>query len=441
MRLAFAAIVASLVASCNPTPTITASDTPTGEAHANILLIIADDFGVDASPCYEIGDAKPEMPNLERLCDQGLVFDTVWVGPNCTPTRAALLTGQYGFRTNVLEVSEVLSDEFESVQEVLARDVPVAYANAVIGKWHISGNQPPANAPASFGVSHFAGFLSGSLRPGSYIDWDYVEDGTAGHTNEYATTWMTDKAVEWIAGQRAKPWFLWLAYNAPHAPFHLPPPSLAHNVGGLSGLEPDIVANPRPYFLAMAEALDSEIGRLLDTLDPAVRLNTTIIFMGDNGTEREIAQPPFTRDRAKGSLYDGGLHVPLVVAGMGVQRRGEREDALVNGVDVTATILRLAGYREPTFHDGISFDQALSDPAFVGRRFIYADGRRAKPYNGRPGWAARDGRYELVEYESGEKELFDLSIDPGATTNLLLTSPPAEFDALIKEMEAFRNSL
>jgi arylsulfatase A-like enzyme len=413
------------------------SASPTGGS-PNVLLVIADDFGIDESPCYDIGDHKAEMPNLHHLCDNGVVFENVWVNPMCTPTRAAMLTGQYGFRTNVLQVHDVLADDVPTLQDALTT-LPTPYANAVIGKWHVSGDRAPPDAPGKYGVEHYAGFLGGDL--GSYFDWDYVEDGQPSHTDEYSTSWITDKAIGWIGEQQAHPWFLWLAYNAPHWPYHLPPSELTPAVDGLSGSVQDIEAQPLPYVLAMAQALDTEMGRLFDSIDPSVLARTTIVFIGDNGSEREVAQPPFSAEHAKYSIYEGGVRAPLVVAGAGVTRHGEREDALVNGVDVTATIARLAGYENTSFHDGVSFDQALSDSSFKGRDFIYTDSIRAEPFDGQPGWAVREGQYKLIEFDSGVHELYDVVADPGETTDLIRNGVPTDLEQVVGEMEAYQASL
>lgn len=107
--------------------------------HPNILLIIADDMGLDADPCHpNIGSEKPNMPNLEAICKKGVTFDNVWVNPVCSPTRATMMSGQYGFRTGVTDVDKILSPDVESLADVLTNKVPVPYANAFIGKWHLS---------------------------------------------------------------------------------------------------------------------------------------------------------------------------------------------------------------------------------------------------------------------------------------------------------------
>ena len=417
-------------------PVKTAPAEPDGRQR-NVLLIIADDFGLDLSPCHEVGTDKPRMPNLERMCAEGVVFDTVWASPLCTPTRATLLTGEYGFRTGVVQVGDVLKDT-DSIMDDLNRIDP-EYANAIIGKWHVTDTDPPdPNAPATFGVQHYAGFLSGFTE--DFFHWDYVEDGKAGHSDTYTTTWMTDKALDWIGQQGDRPWFLWLAENDPHFPFHLPPAGL-HHYNELSGLESDIEAHPRAYVKAQSEALDTEMGRLLASMDPAVRANTTVLFIGDNGTDADVIGPPFTSEHAKFSTYEGGIRVPMVVAGAGVTRHGEREDGLVAAVDIPATIATLVGGKDPRFHDGTTFAAALSDPEFAGRDHLYMDNIRAEPFDGRPGWTVRDAEWKLIEYDDGAKELYDLRSDLAETDDLISDGVPPDLTNVVNDLETYGTTL
>ncbi len=437
--------VAAAIASATPRPSASPSPTPyvgmpVTTAHAdpdgrkpNVMLIIADDFGLDLSPCYDVGADKPRMPNLERMCDEGVVFDTMWATPLCTPSRATLLTGQYGFRTDVVQVGDVLKDT-PSVMDALENTDP-DYADAIVGKWHLTDTDPiDPNAPARFGVQHYAGFLGGFTD--DFYSWDFAEDGKEGHSYTYTTTWMTDKALEWIGQQGDDPWFLWLAENEPHFPFHLPPTDLQH-YSELTGNQADIDAHPRAWVKAQAEALDTEIGRLLVSMDPEVRANTTLIFMGDNGTDPDVIGSPYWREHAKFSVYEGGVRVPLVVAGAGVTRHGEHEDALVQSVDVPATILDLVG-ADDRFHDGRSFAAALTDPSFTGRDHLYVDAIRAEPFTGgRPGWAVRDANWKLIEYDDGGRELYDMQADLGETHNLIAGSVPAELKTEYETLEAY----
>ncbi|MDO8753290.1 MAG: sulfatase-like hydrolase/transferase, partial [Anaerolineales bacterium] len=399
----------------------------------NILLVIADDFGVDASPCYDIGAEKPNMPNLESLCKSGVVFDNAWATPACSSTRAAILTGQYGFRTGVLAAGDTLQDT-ESIQDILANDVPIPYSNAVIGKWHVGGKNPDPNHPAQFGVQHYAGFLTSGLK--NYYDWSITEDGVTSEMNEYATTVFTDKAIDWVA-QQQQPWFLWLAYNAPHVPNHLPPSDL-HTNQELTGTPKDIRNNPREYYFAAAEALDAEMGRLLNSLTPETRAHTIVIFIGDNGTHGSVSQTPVDPERAKFTVYEGGVRVPLIIAGGGVTRQNQHEDALINVTDLFSTIAHLAGYPNDARHDSLSFKDALTDPGFVGRDYAYTEFRHD---NSITVWAVRNRQYKLIEYSDGRKELFDLSVDPFENNNLIASGISDELNSVIQELENYVNGL
>jgi arylsulfatase B len=423
----------------SPIPPATASasaatrPTPPGEL-PNILVVIADDFGLDASPCYPFATDKPNMPNLQALCDAGLIFDDVWVNPSCSPTRATILSGRYGFRTGVLAAGDILHDT-PSIQDLLTTGLPYAYPNAVLGKWHLAGDaNPDPNHPALFGIEHFAGFLKAAVP--DYSNWELTADGVQSQEHQYITSFLTDEAIAWVGEQRS-PWFLWLAYNAPHAPYHLPPAGL-YTRGGLSGAATDIAQHPQGYYYAAAEALDAEMGRLLGSMTPAVRANTIVIFVGDNGTPPEVVHAPVTMARAKFTVYEGGVHVPLVVAGKGVTRAGQREDALVNGVDLFATIAQLADAPDQTLHDGVSFRDALTDADFAGRDHLYTE---YKDSDRGASWAVRDVRYKLLEFEGGRKELYDLRVDPWEQTNLIATAVPAALQPIVADLEGYRAQL
>jgi arylsulfatase B len=397
----------------------------------NILFVIADDFGLDASPCYSVGAEKPNMPTLKGLCNQGVVFDNVWAHPTCTPTRASILTGRYGTHTNVMQVDDVLSPTPTILQAVSQK--PADYATAVIGKWHVGGQQPDPNHPAQFGAQHFAGFLTGALK--DYADWDITINSKAQRESRYSTTVFTDQAIAWVASQQ-KPWFLWLAYNAPHAPFHVPPAGLFTQSGVKTGASAES-QNVRSLYFAAAEALDHELGRLLASLPQAVRSKTTVVFIGDNGTPQRVIQAPFSREHAKGSLYEGGIHVPMVVAGAGVTRNGQREAALVNSADLFATFADIAQLKQSAPADSTSFAAALSSTAFKGRSHAYMDYRQ----DGKVITAIRDARYKLIEFDGGKRQLFDLRADPYETKDLLSTADTASTSDIVDALVARRKAL
>jgi arylsulfatase A-like enzyme len=317
------------------------------------------------------------------------------------------------------------------------------YAHAVIGKWHLSD---PTNGgsdnPKLMGVGHYSGLIKNGHD--NYWKWPRTEDGETQFVDGYATTIFTNEAIDWV-GKQDKPWFLWLAYTAPHPPIHLPPAEL-HTNHDLSDDKSDIMTNPLPYYLAMLEALDSELGRLLSSLSLDQRKNTVVIFVGDNGTPDKGVQPPYIWGRAKSTLFEGGIHVPLIVAGAGVTRQGQRETTLINTSDLFATIADLAGTGVKQSGDSISFKHLLVDEPGPKRSFIYAELHSALWDKKNNGWTIRDSRYKLIEFEysSPRLRLYDLIEDPFEGTNLLEANPTVETraiaDALAKAAEELQQN-
>ncbi|MEM9141785.1 MAG: sulfatase-like hydrolase/transferase [Bacteroidota bacterium] len=399
-------------------------------SHPNVLLIIADDMGLDATPGYAVGTQKPSMPNLQAMIANGLTFTNVWAYPVCTPTRASILTGKYGFRTNVLKVDDPLATSEVSLQSYLDQSTGSAYSHAVIGKWHLSRN---VNHPMAMGIDQFAGFFGGGVQ--DYFDWDLVENGNASASTEYTTTEFTDLAIDWVNDQ-AKPWFLWLAYNAPHTPFHQPPSDL-HTQVGLSDNQANIDAEPLPYYLASLEAMDAEIGRFLASLSQAERDNTLIIFFGDNGTPNQVAQE-YPNRRVKGTLYQGGIHVPMIVSGALLERKGETEEALIGSTDLFATIAEIAGADVNEIGDSVSFKGLLDGSEVVEREFVYTE---VGDDLGGVDQTIRNATHKYIVFSDDSESLFDLSEDPFEQNDLLQADqlPLSNLDAL--EMEKLIDAL
>lgn len=385
-------------------------DPPSGNIgpHPNIVLIIADDMGLDATPGYSLGNSKPNMPNIENMISTGIVFNNVWSNPTCTPTRAGMLTGKYGFRTNVLSVGDQLATSEISLQAYLDDTASADYSNAVIGKWHLSADQ---THPNSMGIDYFAGFLSGTLP--SYTNWDLTINGTSSTSSDYATSKFTDLAIDWVQDQ-SQPWFLWLAYNAPHSPLHVPPSNL-HSQGNLPSDQASIDANPLPYYMAMLEAMDTEIGRFLDALSPEERENSVFIFVGDNGTPRNVIQA-YRGFKAKGTVYQGGIHVPMVVSGKNVTRMNAVENALINTTDIFATIAEIAGSNTAEIHDSKSFKDLLTQGGESKREYAYGEIGNDL---GSSDYTIRNQTHKYIHFADGSEELYHLEQDPLENVNLL----------------------
>jgi len=380
---------------------------PDDITNPNVLLIIADDMGLDASPGYNVGALKPNMPNLQNLINSGIRFNNVWSNPVCSPTRSTILTGKYGYRTGVLIGGDPLSTSEISLQTYINANSGNEYSNAVVGKWHLSGTPTQPLHPNDMGIQYFSGVIGGGVQ--SYYNWQHTENGQVSTSNEYTTTKLTDDAITWINDQE-QPWFLWLAYNAPHTPFHLPPSDL-HYQGSLPEDQASIDSNPLPYYLATIEAIDSEMGRIFNSINSEDLENTVIIFLGDNGTPGQVIQQ-YHSQRAKGSLYKGGINVPMIISGKGVNRINAQEDALISTVDLFATISELCGISTDEIHDSISFKELLNSSGSNDRSNIYSE-------VGNNYFAIRNLTHKYMSFEDGSEALYDLEENPFEMPNLL----------------------
>ncbi len=389
----------------------------------NILVIVADDLGCEVLNFYNTPTArKAKTPNLDRMASRGITFDNVWGAPLSAPVRAAMLTGRHGHHTSILALDITLPKEEQTLFEAIDKE----YKTAVIGKWHLSSYEDFA---PDYGIDYFAGIAKGGgVR--SYDRWQFTENGKTETTTEYPTTKITNSAKKWIENQTS-PWLCWVAYNAPHDPLHLPPKNM-HSNKKLSGTSEDMQQNPLDYFLAMVESFDYDMGRLLESVDPS---NTTIIFIGDNGTAKTYIQEPYSRRHGKGTLYDTGVAIPMIISGAGVDGEGIRSDALVSAVDIFPTLLEFSGKTLPTYEDSFSFSQVAQGGEAL-RKFNYSE-----IINPRWGYsnAIGDGRYKLITSKAGVEQLYDTQKDITEQNNLIGKSLTEEqtlaLEALRQELQ------
>ena len=410
-------LIALSFASCSKDTTPTSNSTK-----PNILLIIADDLGKDAISGYQEGSIKPNTPNIDAIRTQGLLFQNFWVNPTCTPTRASIITGKYGYHTGVKGVGDVLNSSETVIQKYINDNTSNNYATAVVGKWHLAGNNANFN-PESFGIDYYAGLIRGAAD--NYYQWQLTEDGAASLQTNYVTEVFTDKAIDWVKDQ-SQPWFLWLAYNAPHTPFHVPPANM-HSQGNLPAYTAGM--NALPYYIAAIEAMDFQIGKLLDNIPTEERENTILLFIGDNGTPNQVVQSPYTSSSAKNTLYQGGINVPLFIAGKGVTRTGV-DNNLITGTDLFATLAQLAGVEVEAYEDSKSFKSLLSSSSTI-RQFQYSELKDGAAES----WTISNGTYKLLVRSNGNEELYHLPVDPYEQNNLPHGSLPSEAAAAKMELE------
>lgn len=410
-------------------------------AGGNLLVILADDLGRERLSSEGVGPPPFAVtPNLDALAARSVRFTNAWAFPVCSPTRAALMTGrlprQYGVGI-IIDTGDgwALPDDEAFLPEILgAAALPMT--SALVGKWHLNARDV-GSAEGQPGVAGFSswrttnGNLTSSFESldgiGGYRNWEANVDGILSPVDAYATAVVVDDAVDALATLEP-PWFLYVALHAMHEPWHTPAaawrytePSKAPDLLEQSGL--------------MLESLDVAVGQVLDAMTAEQVAETTIVFLGDNGTMFTVATEPFDATHSKGTVYQGGVNVPFWVSGPLIGRAGATSEALVHASDVFDTGLALAG---------IAAEQAdglVDRPAAV--RFsesvlpLVADPDRPSlhPFaftekfepNGPPPYAShhvavRDSRFKLL-YRSGESgeatELYDLLADPFEASNLL----------------------
>ena len=401
-------------------------------AQRNVVLIIADDLGPDYFSFNEDHIDTVDVPNIRSLLKKGIRFKNAMSNPVCSATRSGILTGRYGFRTGVGGIVGGIggSNQLDTAEVTIPRLLKkhnTNIAKADIGKWHLHQPAPLSHLtyPNVMGYDRFEGPFIGQLP--SYTNWTKYTNGISSTVTTYATTENVNNATAWVRSQSSKPFFLWLAFNAPHEPLHLPPVAL-HTYTTLSGTAGDINLNPKSYFKAMIQAMDHEIGRLFDTLRVMNKMDSTdIIFIGDNGNTERTAQIT-NLTKAKGTIYQYGVHVPFIISGPSVISPNRSTDALVNTTDIFATVLELFGYN--TWPSQISVSKPVDSKSILP--IIKNTATSIRPWSfceifklitdSADGKAMRNLDYKLIRFDYGKEEFYNLTLDPLENNNLLTIS-------------------
>jgi arylsulfatase A-like enzyme len=390
----------------------------------NVLFILADDLGYGDLSCY--GRPDYDTPVLDRLAEQGMKFTSAYAAaPVCTPTRCAFITGRYPQRFDV-GLEEPLTASSPPVglppsQPTIASLLRAAgYETALIGKWHLGWR--PEYRPNRHGFDEFFGSLSGALDYFTYVAPDAGEGdlpdlwendrrmATAG----YLTDVFSDRAADFVARPRRKPFYLSLHYTAPHSPWEGPGDRTAadhsdHGVGPMTN------GGSLAHYAAMMRSMDEGIGRVLTALRRArLERDTLVIFTSDNGGERYSFNWPFSFQKLY--LHEGGIRVPAIVRWPGVVPAGAVTDQAAITMDWTATILAAAGAADAAPLDGESLL-----PVLRRERGLYD---RALFWRTRTRAAARIGRWKYVQ-QGADEYLYDLGVDLGEKTDLKQREPAA----------------
>ncbi len=418
------------------------ASTALAETKPNILIILADDLGRADFSAFGTKDIR--TPNVDRLFRESMTLENFRANSCvCSPTRAALLSGCYPDRVGVPGV--IREEESANSWGYLAKEAVLLpallksanYHSAIVGICHLGISAP--NLPNDRGFDHFHGFL------GDMMDdyWTHLRHGhnfmrlnnAAISPEGHATDLFTDWACEYVT-QRSKstqPFFLYLAYNAPHDPLQ-PPPEWLEKV---KQREPQMDAK-RMKLVALIEHFDAGVGRVLDTLEKNGQAqNTLVMFTSDNGGLLSTGANNGPWRSGKTHMHEGGLRVPFAARWPAQIKAGSTSAFDALSMDLFPTALEVAGIPAPNHIDGISILPTLlgkSQTVVRDRYFVRREG--GPQYGGKTIEAYQHGDWKLVQNSPfGPYELYNLADDPYETTDLAATKKQivAELSALLRK--------
>jgi len=387
----------------------------------NVVLVITDDAGYGDLGSYGATDLR--TPHLDALARAGVRFTDFYANaPLCTPTRAALISGRYQQRSNLEQaLSHAASSHAESGLIPTGTSLPQllknrGYATALVGKWHLG--YKAEYSPAAHGFDYFFGFKSGYVDYYRHTDGngrpDFFENETPITRNGYMTDLITERSVDFIRQHATKPFFLEVAYSAPHWPYQPPgQPSTAR--GNARHLMPsDDSTGTRADYVAMVERADWGVGRILRVLDSlGLERNTLVIFTNDNGGEWLSRNEPFFH--RKWTLWEGGIRVPTIMCWPGRIPAGTVTGQVGITMDLSATILSAAGALVPPEArlEGIDLLPIVSGGAPIAERTLFWR-TAAGGWNQR---AVRSGDWKLL-VDGLSTFVFNLRDDPSERHDL-----------------------
>jgi arylsulfatase A-like enzyme len=416
----------------------------------NIVFILADDLGYTDVACF--GSKYYETPNIDRLAEDGMRFTSGYTcGPNCQPTRAALMSGQYGPRTGIYTVGGI--DRFnwqsrplrpvDNVTELPLEKITVAdtlkkagYATGMFGKWHLGSDARHHPSKRGFDEAIESAGVHFNFKTNPRTDYPQ---------GQYLADFLTDHAVDFIKRHRDQPFFLYLPHYAVHAP-HQAKKELISKFKD----KPPVGGHKDPAYAAMIASVDESVGRVVATLDKlGLTENTLVIFSSDNGGvggyQRAGLNKEGITDNAplkggKGMLYEGGVRVPYIFRWKGKIAPGTKNTTPINSVDLYPTLVELAGAERPHDYtlDGESYaplltgaKQELTRDAIFWHFPGYL-GASAGQWRTKPAGSVHAGDYKLIEFfEDGQQELYNLKDDIGEEHNRAKQNPEK-----VKELHA-----
>ncbi|MEA2067662.1 MAG: arylsulfatase, partial [Verrucomicrobiota bacterium] len=410
----------------------------------NVVLVLTDDQGY--SDVGFNGNPVVKTPILDKFASSATIFDRFYAAPVCSPTRAALMTGRYAYRTGVLETQAGVSI-LRPAEVTMAEALKSAgYRTGLFGKWHLGDNAPARPRDQGFDRSlTFTGGMIGApyspLDAQSYVDPILIDDGIEKRFDGYCADLFTDAAIAFIRSSEDKPFFVYLSQNTPHHPLtvadHYAQP---YRDAGLS--------EQTARYYGMMTNIDDNFGRLMDVLtEKGVADNTVIIFLGDNGTSSLHKQDDLWACGLRGRktyVYENGIRVPMFIKVPGAESNGKRQVAPASVEDLMPTVLDLCGVPAQSKMDGASLLPLLNGGSVPDRSFFFQFHRGTPPVPYRNA-AVVSEHWKLVQpvgrggedysSETARFELYNLKADPNETNDLAAEKPEtvaalkAEYDA------------
>jgi arylsulfatase A-like enzyme len=408
MRL-ICCLSALVACAAEPPPCVTPSTA--GDLRAqNVVVVLVDDLGVDKVGAYGLHPRPAPAPALDALAAESVMFRGAYAEPVCSAARASLLTGLRPTRTGVggtVSPRDRRGELSESQVTLPAVLQDAGWHTKAVGKWHLSlFDADAATAPHRHGFDHFDGLIgnpTSSLElkgPRGYSRWEHIVDGDISASEQHLVVAQGDAAVDSIR-TLPEPFFLYVAFSAPHEPYEAPPEHLYETAdpSSLPGIGD-----------ALIEVMDTQLQRIVEALGD----RGVLVVLSDNGTQHELMRPPSDPTRSKSSVYAGGARVPWLVRGPGLAP--SVVDGLVHVTDLFPTVLGFAGLGDdalPAHLDGTSFAPALvGEPS--ARRCLFVENfeENGLPVEGDVDVSVVGERFTLVAHPGQPDELYRR--DPGA---------------------------
>ena len=437
---------------------VTIANLCSAQKKPNIVYINIDDLGWTDLACY--GSKYYETPNIDRLVSMGLKFTDAYASAsNCAPSRAGLLTGQYSPRHGIYTVNSsergnakdrkliptantvTLADSIFTIAEALKR---AGYITASMGKWHLGDDPKTQGFDINIGGNH-------SGHPKTYFSPYQNKNLTDGPIGEYLTDRLTDEAIGFLRNNKNRTFFLYMTYYTVHTPIEGKEELIRKYQKKRASLQ-----HKNATYAAMIEAMDTNVGRLVDTLEELkLTDNTLIVFTSDNGGLFTVSEQ-FPLKYGKGAYYEGGTRVPLIVRWDGEIKANSVSDVPVINLDFYPTLLEIsnASYKKGQIPDGVSLTPILFDlgtikdralywhfPIYLEAQNGYNEFTGRDPYfRTRPGSTMRYGKWKLHQYfEDGAVELYNLDTDLTEQNNLAEINPKKTSELLIM-LDAWRSN-